>query len=134
LKRAWIGGLALAAMITSSVALGAAATLWHPLGVTANGSGALAVAATYASTSHPVQLGYDVSAAPPQRVSASWTVICTIGPIVRAKSGHFSGRSTTNLLKPHVMPLPMTSPERCSAGVAAHLHGTGKILVLILKR
>jgi hypothetical protein len=38
------------------------------------------------------------------------------------------------LLKPHVMPLPMASPERCSAAVAAHLHGTGKILVLILRR
>ena len=134
LKRAWIGALALAAMITASAAFGATATFWHPTGVTANGSGAFAVAATYANTSHPVQLGYDVSAAPRQRVSASWTVICTIGPIVRAKSGHFSGLSTTNLLKPHVMPLPMATPERCSPAVAAHLHGTGKILVLILKR
>ena len=121
-------------MTTVSAAMGAPATLWHPLGVTANGSGALAVAATYATTSHPVQLGYDVSAAPRQRVSASWTVICAIGPVVRTKSGNFSGLSTTNLLKPHVMPLPMASPERCSAAVAAHLQGTGKILVLILRR
>ena len=121
-------------MITATAALGAASTFWHPVGITSNGSGDFAVAATYASTSYPIQLGYDVSAAPRQRVSASWTVICTIGPIKRAKSGHFSGLSTTDLLQPHLMQLPMTSPERCSAAVAAHLNGNGKILVLILRR
>jgi hypothetical protein len=121
-------------MTTSAAALGAPSTFWHPTGRTSNGSGDFAVAATYARASHPVQLGYDVSAAPRQRVSASWTVICAIGPIIRAKSGHFSGLSTTDLLKPRLMQLPMTSPERCSAAVAAHLNGSGKILVLILRR
>jgi hypothetical protein len=134
LKRAWIGALALAAMITSAAALGAPSTFWHPMGLTSNGSGDFAVAATYASTNNPIALGYDVSAAPRQRVSASWTVICTIGPIARSRSGHFSGLSTTDLLKPNLMQLPMASPERCSAAVAAHLNGSGKILVLILRR
>jgi hypothetical protein len=134
LKRGWIGALALAAVITPTTALGAHFTFWHPMGLTSNGSGAFAVAATSANASHPVQLGYDVSAAPRQQVTASWTVICRIGPITRARSGHFTGLSTTDLLKPHVMPLPMHSPDRCSAAVAAHLNGNGKILVLILGR
>lgn len=101
MKRAWIGALALAAMITSATALGAPSTFWHPMGLTSNGSGDFAVAATYASTNNPIAL---------------------------------FGLSTTDLLKPNLMQLPMASPERCSAAVAAHLNGSGKILVLILRR
>jgi len=134
LKRAWIGALALTAMVTTGAALGAHSAFWHPIGVASNGSGDFAAAAARASANHPARLGFDVSAAPPQRVSASWTVICRIGPIAKTKSGRFSGHSTTDLLKPNLMQLPMEVPDRCSAAVAAHLNGRGKILVFILKR
>jgi hypothetical protein len=89
-------------------------------------SGDYAVAVASGTATNPHSLWVKVTSSPHQRVSVSWTVVCSRGFGAGSKSGQFTARTTTR----RKLRLPMRHPDNCTASASAQLEsGSGHLRV-----
>lgn len=124
-------GFAISLVVVAAAALAstALAAPWRVVGRGA-ASGDFTIAVASANTNRPLGLAVRIVAAPNQRASGTWTVVCSKGPTVRSRSGQF--RLTTPVTR--VVPLPVARPDSCIATGSAALVSAGTVRVEILRR
>jgi hypothetical protein len=92
----------------------------------ASASGAHAVAIATGTAGHPGTLRVTVSAKPSQRVSVTWTIVCTKGGRAGTASGSAKGSSTLR----RTLRKPMSRPDACTVSATGKLAGgSGRIRV-----
>ena len=96
----------------------------------AKASGDFAVAVASGSARRPRVLRVRVTARPRQRVSGSYTVVCSKGSGAGSKSGDFSGRTTLR----RKLRMPMPRPDSCSVGASAQLEEGCRITLVLIAR
>jgi hypothetical protein len=111
----------------------APATVRHLGGCRARGDFAICVAG--GSVNHPSSIHVHVTANPAQRVTGSWSVVCSRGFGAGSKSGNFHGRAgaTSHPLTVPVK-MPYKHPDNCTASADAQLSSHGRLHVWITAR
>jgi hypothetical protein len=94
---------------------------------TATASGPGATVSTSGSASHPRAVTISIEATPTQKVTGTWSLVCSNG----ARSGQ-SG-AITPLTRTFTFPAA-TSPARCTARATVHLSHDGRLTVQISRR
>jgi hypothetical protein len=93
-------------------------------------SGGFATCVASGNVDHPIRIKVHVTAAPNQRVSGAWSMVCSKG------TGAASSQGTVSGLTPRVKELrmPFTNPSSCSVAADAQLSGSGSIHVYLTAR
>src|SRR5579862_5043215 len=116
---------------TTSLALasgaGARATGTNVTSASASGPGA--VAAATGSASHPRLITVSIATVPSQRVTGTWSVVCTNGFSAGPK-----GEAATVTPLTRTFTFPATGPAQCHARATARLSGSGRVTVQIVRR
>ena len=76
----------------------------------------------------PASMRLRVAATPRQRVSGSWTMLCSVGFAGGSASGSFSGGTTLRL----TLPIPLPGPDQCTVSAGAQLAHRGRVRVTLL--
>jgi hypothetical protein len=76
----------------------------------------------------PASIALRVAATPRQRVSGSWTMVCSAGFAAASASGSFSGGTTLRL----TLPIPLSVPDHCTVLAGAQLAHRGRVRVTLL--
>jgi hypothetical protein len=76
----------------------------------------------------PASIKLRVVATPRQRVSGSWTMLCSFGFAGGSASGSFSGGTTLRL----TLPIPLPGPDQCTVSAEAQLTHRGRVRVTLL--
>ena len=97
--------------------------------------GDVAICVAGGNVNHPSSIHVHVTANPAQRVSGSWTVVCSRGFGAGSKSGNFRGRAGATI-HPLTVPvkMPYKHPDSCTASADAQLSGHGRLHVWITAR
>jgi hypothetical protein len=118
-----------AALVGVACASAAAAAPWRVIARTSL-SGDFAVALLSAKAAEPAGLAVRVVATPRQRVSGSWTVVCSEGSTTRRASGRFAAITPAT----RVVRLPTRRPDSCIVGAVASTLEPGALRLQILRR
>ena len=95
---------------------------------TARASGDFAIALASGHTSHPHTIKVRVTSSPHQRVSVSWTMVCSKGFGAGSKSGDFAARTTVT----RTLRMPYRHPDDCTVSASAQLARGGHVKVTLL--
>jgi hypothetical protein len=120
---------AVAAAFALSVVTGAsgASATWKVF-ASKSASGDFAIALAGGKANHPQRLAVRVRTKPAQRVSVSWTMVCSKGLGAGSKSGQF--KAAAPLLR--ALKMPMRHPDDCIVSASAQLDRSGSVRVALL--
>lgn len=90
-------------------------------------SGDYAVTQAAGTVKRPGTIRVKVTASPRQKVSVSWTMVCTKGTNAGSKSGQFEARTNVN----RALKKPMSHTDSCTVSANAQLSGSGKVSIAI---
>jgi hypothetical protein len=91
-------------------------------------SGDYAIASASGTVKHPKTIKVKVTAKPNQKVTVSWTMVCSRGLNAGSKSGQYKARTpTTRALKK-----PMSNADDCIVSANAQLDSGGHVTIAIL--
>lgn len=95
-----------------------------------SGAGDYAIVIASGSVHHPKRISVRVSSHPAQRVTGSWTMVCSKGLSAGSKSGHISGVGAFS----RTLKMPRRHPDDCSVSASAQLDRGGKVHVTLVSR
>ena len=93
----------------------------------ASASGDYAIALASGTAENPGTINVRVTASPRQRVSVSWTMVCSKGLGAGSKSGQFSARTTVT----RALRKPQSNPDSCTVSASAQLDNGGRVRVTL---
>jgi invasion protein IalB len=98
-----------------------------PFGKKCTARGDFATCVTSGNVNNPVRISVHVVTSPDQRVSGSWSMVCSKGSGAGSKSGTFGGATPLH----HALTMPYARPNSCSVAADAQLSGSGSITVYL---
>lgn len=96
--------------------------------------GDFAVCIASGNVNHPASIHVHVVARPGQRVSGSWTMVCSKGNGAGGKSGNFSGWASAKHPLRRDLRMPYLHPDSCTVSASAQLSKSGRLHVWLTAR